>query len=43
MPKFVITWQIYNMKKEEEKNQRFDMVIQKAFMLILLEALSSYC
>lgn len=43
MPKFVITWQIYNMKKEEEKYPKFDMVIQKVFMLILSDALSSHC
>lgn len=43
MPKFVITWQIYDMKKEEEKNQEFDTVIQKAYMLILSDALSSLC
>jgi len=43
MTKFVITWQIYNMKKKEEKTQKFDAVIQKAYMLILSDALSSRC
>ncbi|XP_075011182.1 vesicle transport through interaction with t-SNAREs homolog 1A isoform X12 [Calonectris borealis] len=43
IPKFVITWQICNMKKKEEKKQKFDMVIQKAYTLVLSDALSSHC
>lgn len=30
------------MKKEEEKNPKFDIIIQKVYMLILSDALSSH-
>lgn len=31
------------MKKKEEKPQKFDLVIQKAYTLVLSDALSSQC